>query len=42
MDLIDWIKQSENELDWIIITSNGYRGEIIKMRFIGQTATKIL
>ena len=42
MDLIDWIKQSENELDWVIITSNGYRGEISKMRFVGQTATRIL
>jgi hypothetical protein len=42
LDLIDWIKQSQHQLDWVIITSNGFRGEISKMRFVGQTATRIL
>jgi nucleotide-binding universal stress UspA family protein len=42
LGLVDWVKEHQDEFEWVIVTSNGYRGEITKMRFVGSTTSKIL
>lgn len=41
-DLLEAVKERENNYDWIIVNKNGYRGSINKQRFVGSNTSKVI